>query len=228
MHAGLADSAQHASQRLGHRGILKRNAVGNLDHVLPEDAPRNADVLRVGSVVEEQILAQIRLALAAIETRITRRRIGRQYAHTRLHAAVHVLAGLFNHARKLVPEKRRRLNHARVISALPHLQISSTSQRHGDAHQHFVVADLGDIYGLVLKIFRPVQNRRVHMPTALPISAHSCLMTTFKVLSFGCAANSSASAICSNGKRWEINSRTGRRRSKTSAADSAWSSTDAL
>src|SRR6202041_975638 len=115
---------------------------------------------------------------------------------------------------------RRRLEHARVGSAFPHLQISSASQRHGHAHQYFVVADLGDIYGFDLQIFSAVQNCGVHMPTALPISAHSCLMTTFKVLSFGCAANSSASAICSSGKRWEINSRTGNRRSNTSAADS--------
>jgi predicted regulator of Ras-like GTPase activity (Roadblock/LC7/MglB family) len=77
MHARLADSAQDASQWLGHGGILKGDTIGNLDHVLAHDAPRNADVLRVGAIIEKQILAKIRLALAAEETRIARRGICR-------------------------------------------------------------------------------------------------------------------------------------------------------
>src|SRR5262249_21325566 len=97
---------------------------------------------------------------------------------------------------------------------------------HFDAHQHFVIGNVGDIHPLDFQVFPAVQHGRVHMSVSL--ASHWCVITTFKVPSVGLAANSKASAMRSSGNRWEIISRTGRRRSKTRVADSSWSSAHAL
>ena len=72
---GFVDSAKHASQRLDHCRILKRNVFRNHQHVLPDDPPRNANIFRIGPIVEQQVLAKIALPLAAKKADIARRRI---------------------------------------------------------------------------------------------------------------------------------------------------------
>ena len=171
--SGFVNSAQHASQRFGHRRVRIGYAVGNFQHVLPHDSPRNPDVFRVRSVIEQQILAKIWLAFFAVKTNIARRGIRRKNAHAFAHAAVHPAAGFFNHSRELVAEQRRRLDHSRVITALPHFQVRAAGQRHFHPHQYLIFFDLGNIDGFDLQIFHAIQDGGRHVPISFFISAHA-------------------------------------------------------
>ena len=57
------------------------------------------------------------------------------------HAVIHRAALLFHHARQLVPEKRGRLDHARMRSLLPHFQVRAAGERDFHAHQYFVFGE---------------------------------------------------------------------------------------
>ena len=70
-----------------------------------DDPRRNADVLGVGAVVEQQIVAQVLLAAAAIEALAAGSRIGRHHPLADLES-LHVLAHRDDIARQFVPEQR--------------------------------------------------------------------------------------------------------------------------
>ena len=74
LYAGFVQAAQHASQRLGHGCIFETNIRRNRQHVGFDDAPRNANVFRIGAVVEKQIFAKIFLVLGAVEAHAGRAR----------------------------------------------------------------------------------------------------------------------------------------------------------
>src|SRR6201981_585616 len=118
-----------------------------------------------------------------------------------------------------MPKKSRRLEHAGVESLFPDFQIRAARQRHFHAHQHFIVCNARNIHALDFYVFPAVEHGRVHVSVSL--SSHWCVITTFSVPSSGLADNSTPSAMRSSGNRWEINSRIGKRRSNTSAADSS-------
>jgi len=80
MHIGFLDAAQHAGQWFDHGGIEKRNVRRNFQQVLTDDAPRDADIFRVGAIVEEQILAEIAAALTAKQAGAAGSRVGRDDA----------------------------------------------------------------------------------------------------------------------------------------------------
>ena len=116
-------------------------------------------------------------------------------------------------------KKRGRLDHPGVEALFPDFQIRAARQRHFHAHEYFVICNARNIHAFDLHVFPSVQDGRVHVSVSL--SSHWCVITTFSVPSSGLAANSSASAMRSSGNRCEINSRIGKRRSNTSAADSS-------
>ena len=76
----LFQAAQHAGQRLDQRGILIAHCVGNLVRVALDDARRDADILRVGAVVEQQVLAEILQTALAEITFLAGRGIRRHHA----------------------------------------------------------------------------------------------------------------------------------------------------
>ncbi len=84
LNAGFLDAAQNAGQRLDHGGVEKGDVIGNLQQVLADDAPRDAHVLGVGAVVEEQVLAEIAAILAAKQADAAGSGVGRHDA--RAHA----------------------------------------------------------------------------------------------------------------------------------------------
>ena len=66
--ARLVNSAQHARQRLHHGRVDERNARREFRACSRRTIrPGNANVFGVSAVIEQQIFAQVRLALAAIE-----------------------------------------------------------------------------------------------------------------------------------------------------------------
>ena len=62
------EAAHHACQRFHQRRVLIADLVGNQVGIALHDARRNADVLRIGAVVEQQVLAEILEAAVAEET----------------------------------------------------------------------------------------------------------------------------------------------------------------
>src|SRR5437879_6639740 len=94
----------------------------NLQQVLPNDAAWNAHILRVGTVVEQQILTEVLLAAVAVVTRAAWRRICRQHAQARLPLTGHLWPDGDDFAHQLVPEHGRRRDHSRVVAALPDSQ----------------------------------------------------------------------------------------------------------
>ena len=73
----IFNAVDGAGQRLGERGVLQRDAVGNAKRVFGDDARGNADVLGVCAVVEEQIVAEIFLVAQAEVADAARRGVER-------------------------------------------------------------------------------------------------------------------------------------------------------
>ena len=80
----------------------------NHQHILADDSPGNADIFGIGAVVEQQILAQIALPLAAEQAHVARRGIRRNHARADFQAAIYIRAQRFDDAGEFVPEYSRR------------------------------------------------------------------------------------------------------------------------
>ena len=129
--AAFFQAAHHAGQRLDQRRIL-------IAHMRRESRTccaatmraGNADVLGVGAVVEQQILAQIFLAALAEEALAAGRRIGRHHALARRGNFVTSLAHRDDVAGQFVPEQGRRHDHPRVVAAAKDLDVGAAGERH--------------------------------------------------------------------------------------------------
>src|SRR5215510_13181006 len=64
-HFHFMDAAKDAGERLGQRGTLVVHGVRHFEHIFDDDAARDAHVLGVSAVVEEQIVAEVFLPAAA-------------------------------------------------------------------------------------------------------------------------------------------------------------------
>jgi hypothetical protein len=159
----LVDAPQHASQRLHKSRAMVVNGVRDFQHVLAHNSSRYAHVLRVRAVVEQQIVAKILLAAPAVVTPETRRRIRGNHPRTEAPLRVHTLAHGHDFAHHLMAKYRGRLDHHRVVTTLPHLQVGSVSQRQAHAQQHFVHRNRGHVDLLHTQIFAAVQDRRRHL-----------------------------------------------------------------
>ncbi len=129
--AGFMQSAQHAGQGLDHGRLFVAHIRRHGQHVGFNDAARDLDVLGVGAVVEQQILAQVLLMLGAVVAHLAGRGIQRHHPHALLESA-HARADLLDHSRQFVPEQSRRNDHAGVIAALVNLEVGAAGQ--GDLH----------------------------------------------------------------------------------------------
>src|SRR5438552_17833773 len=114
---------------------------GNLVHVAFDNSGGNADVLGVSTVVEKQIVTQVFIAALAKETLHAGSGVGRY------HSLAHVPPFHFRThgddiASQLVSEKRRRNNHARMVTAAEHLHVGTARERSLYAHQHVALPNL--------------------------------------------------------------------------------------
>ena len=153
--------AQHAGQRLGHGRVFVGNVRRNGEHVAFHDPPRYTDVLRIGAVVEEQVLAKIFLVLGAEETHAAGRGVQSHHAHSFAETA-HSRADLLDHSRQFVPEQGRRHNHAGVITALVDLQVGAASERDLHFDQDLTFPHAGNGHLLDLYVFLAVQDGSRH------------------------------------------------------------------
>src|SRR5262245_44824142 len=97
----------------------------DLQHVFHDDACWNAHVFGVSAVVEENVLAEIFLAAAAVVTAKTGRRICRNDAHADAPASFGAFANGHDLTDHFVAEDGGRLNHLGVIAALPDFQVGA-------------------------------------------------------------------------------------------------------
>jgi hypothetical protein len=74
-------SAQHARERLNHGGLFVAHIGRNGEHVLLNNTTRNANVFGVGTVIEQQIFAEIFLVLGAVKAHLAGRGVQCHHAH---------------------------------------------------------------------------------------------------------------------------------------------------
>src|SRR5581483_3903167 len=142
----------------------------------------------------------------------------------------HVRPNFLDHSRQFVPEQRRRNDHARVIAALIHLEVSTAGERHLHFDKHFAIAHSGDGNLFDFYVLFSVEDRCRHLSVHLACPSHALpgCMTTFNESGFGWAATRNASTLCCKGKRCVMSRSKSISRLKTNWTDSSCRSTEAL
>src|SRR5579864_3959432 len=157
----FVQTAQHAGQRLGHGGILHAHVGRDDQHVRFNDAAGYANVFRIGAIVEEQIFAEVLLMLGAVKAHLARGRVEGDDSHA-LFEAINSCTYFLDDAGQFVAEQRRRNDHAGVIAALVHLEISAAGQRDLYFDQNLAVSYTRDGYFFNFQIFFAVQDGSCH------------------------------------------------------------------
>src|SRR5215472_4121214 len=161
-HFHLMNPAKHAGKRLGKRSALIIHGMRDFEHVFHGDAARNAHVLGISAIVEEQIVAKILLATAAVVATQARRGIRRHHTHSEAPARINAFARGYDVANQLMAKYRRRLNHARVIAALPNFEVGAVGERKADAQKHFVSGQRRNVDHLNPEILAAIEDGRRH------------------------------------------------------------------
>ena len=128
------------------------------------DEPRgNDDGFRVGAVEEQQIVAEVFLPVAAMETFAARRGIGRDHAVAGLPSRFRTsLAQFRNDAREFMAKDGGRHDHLRMIAALENLQVRAAGERGLDADARFARFQSGRRDFFNLNVFLPVEDGGFH------------------------------------------------------------------
>src|SRR5690242_13843014 len=158
----LVQPAHHTGQRLNQRRILVCDMVRNLIHVPFYNPRRNPNVLRVGSVVEQQVVAQILVAPLAIEALSAGSGIRRNYSLADLKT-LNFRTHRDNVASQLMSEQRWWHDHAGVIPPAEHLHISAASEGSLDAHQHVTRFNFRYRDRLYLQVLLAIEDSRYHL-----------------------------------------------------------------
>ena len=136
---GLFEAVQHASQRLNQgRVLIARRAAGIEISIALDDARRNADVLGIGAVVEQQVFAQVLQTAAAEEAFFARRGIGRHHALPD-SKILDIVAHRDDIACQFVPEHGGRHDHPGVVPTPEYLDIGAAGQRNANLDQDVAI-----------------------------------------------------------------------------------------
>ena len=176
-----------AGQRLSQRGMFKRNVVGNVQSVLGDDASRNADEFCIGAVVEEQIVAEIFLAVLAEITLPTWRRVQRYYA-VAAGKAFDSLPCFNNGSGQFVTKECRRARSCGHGSRGEKLEVRSTGQSGADA----TISSPGaarERHVFNANILAAVQDRGLHGSLPQLPSGLDCIASDLNDLFNGAPAN---------------------------------------
>src|SRR5262245_45790433 len=111
--------------------------LGNLQQVLTHDAPGNTNELGVGSVVEQQIFAEIVPSPAAEAALQAWRGVGRHHAHSFVKTG-DLRAYLLHDPCQLVPEDGGWRDHPCVSALAVYLQIRAAGERSLDTDQYLI------------------------------------------------------------------------------------------
>ena len=158
---GILKPVHGAGQRLGERGVLQRHILRNDESVLRDDARGNLDELRIGAVVEDQIVAKILLAAQAEVALAAGRGVERDDAIAGSEIG-DALAGFDDGSGQLVAEERGRNDHARVISAAKDFEIGAAGESRANADDELAGCGLGNGNLLDADIFAAVKDGGAH------------------------------------------------------------------
>src|SRR4029077_17062637 len=157
LNSSFVQAAQHARQRFSHRSIFKADVGRNDQHIRFNNAARHTNVLRIGTVVEEEVFAEVFLVLGAVEAHLAGRGVQGYDAHALLEA-IDVSTNLLDDSSEFVAEKRRGHDHAGVIAALVHLEVGAAGQGDLNFDENLAIADAWDGYFFDLEVFFAVQD----------------------------------------------------------------------
>ena len=161
MRATVLKAMHRAGQRLGQRRVLQRHVLRHKQRILGHNARRNADELRISAVVEEQIVAQVLLAMRAEITLPAGCGVQRDYAVAG-GKALGSLTNLDDSSGLFMAKERRRHNHARVIAPPEDLQVGSAGERRVHADDQLTGFGFGNGNLLDADIFAAVENGSLH------------------------------------------------------------------
>jgi len=162
LHTALLQAANDARQWFHQRRILIPHPFGDDVGVTLHDARRNANVLRVRPVIEQQVLAQILQPAMAEETLAARRGIGRHHALPDREIP-DVLADCHYISRQFVTEHRGGYDHPRVVAAPEDFYVGTACQRYLDAYQNVSALDRRNGYRLYLQMLLAVKHSSHHV-----------------------------------------------------------------
>ena len=117
---GFLNAAHHAGQWLDHRRVAVSDSIGDLMGVASHNRAGDPNIFGVSAVVEQKVFAKVLLLPLAGITVSAGRRIGRDDPLPHLEIS-HFRTDRYNVTRQLVPQHRRRSDHACMVTAPEHL-----------------------------------------------------------------------------------------------------------
>jgi hypothetical protein len=130
------------------------------ESVLLDNTRWNAEILRIGAIIEEEVLAEILLAAFAEETSIARSGIHGEdaVAHCKPCARSHFR----DHTRELMTEDDGRLEHHCVVPAAVDLEVRAAGEGRANPHDDLAGSSLRHVDTFHAQIVAAVQHRGQH------------------------------------------------------------------
>src|SRR5579883_221764 len=203
LRVGFLQSASDAGKRLGERGVLEGNSVGNMQCVLFDNARRDADVFGVGSVVEDEVIAEVLLSSLAEVALIARGGVERDDAVANLEIG-DASAHFFDGPGQFVAERDGWLEHFGVVAAAVDFKVSAAGERGCDADDDFARPGGRHREFFDAQVFLTVEHggcHRVRHHLLFSQTLRPGWRKTFMELAVGLEAISMASTAFWSGKR---------------------------
>ncbi len=159
--AGLFQTADNAGQRLSERGVLEWNSVGHEQGVLLDDARGDAHVLGIRAVVEDQVLAQILLALPAPEAEVAGGGVQRHHAVSDVEAG-HAGARFDDLSGELVAKGDWRLEHHGVVAAAIDFEVGAAGEGGADAKHELAPGSSRNGHTFHAQVLAAIEDSRQH------------------------------------------------------------------
>jgi hypothetical protein len=158
---GLFEPSDNAGQRFRKSGVLEWDVCRNNERILLNDAGRDSDVLCVGTVVEEDVFAEILLILLAEVAGVTGSGVERDDSISKLKAG-HTFANTVNCSGDLMSKGNRGRKHFGMIATAINLEVGATGEGSPHTENHFTLLGGGNGRGFNAKIFLTVEDHRLH------------------------------------------------------------------
>jgi hypothetical protein len=157
----LFEAAQDAGQGFGEGGVLEGDGVGDREGVFFDDACGDADELGVGTVVEEEVVAEVLLAVEAEEAGVAGCGVEREDAVAEGEPG-DAFADLDDGSGDLVAEEAVEGEHLGVIAAAVDFEVGAAGEGGADAQDELAGAGGGDGHVLDAQVFLAAKNGGPH------------------------------------------------------------------
>src|SRR5262249_50747479 len=141
-HPGFVQPPEYAGQGFDHGRFFEGHVRRNHNRVQIDNSSRDADVLRVGAIVEQEIFAKILLMTGAVKAGLAWGGIKCDNAHAFTKSA-YAWTRLLDGASEFVTEEGGGNDHAGMVSALINLEVSAAGESDLDLDQEFALLNVG-------------------------------------------------------------------------------------